>query len=105
VVLKIKHADFKLFTRRTTFTPPTQSSKVLYRQALRLLEEYRLTQKVRLIGLGASGFVPAGAPRQQELFARMEAPQEGWEKIDQTLETIKSKFGEKVIQRATLKED
>jgi hypothetical protein len=35
----------------------------------------------------------------------MEAPQEGWEKIDQTLETIKSKFGEKVIQRATLKED
>jgi len=24
-VLKIKHADFKLCTRRTTFAPPTQS--------------------------------------------------------------------------------
>jgi len=105
VVLKIKHADFKLFTRRATFTPPTQSSKMLYQQAARLLDAYRLTQKIRLIGLGATGFVPADAPRQQALFARREAPQEGWGKIDQTLETIKSKFGEKVIQRATLKED
>jgi DNA polymerase-4 len=105
VVLKIKHADFNLFTRRATFTPPTQSSKVLYRQALRLLDAYRLTQKIRLIGLGATGFVPADAPRQQELFAATEKAQGGWEKIDQTLETIKSKFGKKVIRRATLKED
>ena len=105
VVLKIKHADFRLCTRRTTFTLPTQSSKELYRQALRLLEEYRITQKIRLIGLGATGFVPADAPRQQELFAGEERSREGWEKVDRTVETIKSKFGDKVIQRATLKED
>jgi DNA polymerase-4 len=105
VVLKIKHADFKLCTRRTTFTPPTQSSKELYRQALRLLEEYRITQKIRLIGLGATGFVPADAPRQQELFAGEERSRESWEKVDRTVETIKSKFGDKVIQRARLKED
>ena len=105
VVLKIKHADFRLCTRRTTFTLPTQSSKELYRQALRLLEEYRITQKIRLIGLGATGFVPADAPRQQELFAGEERSREGWEKVDRTVESIKSKFGEKVIQRATLKED
>jgi hypothetical protein len=78
---------------------------VLYRQAVRLLGAYRLIQKIRLIGLGATGFVPADAPRQQELFTRMETPQEGWEKLDQTLETIKIKFGEKIIRRATLKED
>ena len=105
VVLKIKHADFKLCTRRTTFAPPTQSSKELYRQALRLLEAYRFTQEIRLIGLGATGFVPADAPRQQELFAKEESVREGWEKVDRTLETIKTKFGDKVIQRATLKED
>jgi len=105
VVLKIKHADFRLCTRRTTFTLPTQSSKELYRQALRLLEEYRITQKIRLIGLGATGFVPADAPRQQELFAGEERSREGWEKVDRTVESIKSKFGDKVIQRATLKED
>jgi len=105
VVLKIKHADFKLFTRRATFTPPTQSSKVLYRHAVRLLREYRLTQKIRLVGLGATGFVPADAPRQQELFAGEKRSQEGWEKVDRTLESIKSRYGEKVIRRATLKED
>jgi DNA polymerase-4 len=105
VVLKIKHADFTLCTRRTTFAPPTQSSTELYRQALRLLETYRFTQKIRLIGLGATGFVPVGAPRQQELFAKEESVREGWEKVDRTLETIKTKFGDKVIQRATLKED
>lgn len=105
VVLKIKHADFRLCTRRTTFTPATQSSKELYRQARRLLDEYRLTQKIRLIGLGATGFVPADAPRQQELFVGAETSKDGWEKVDRTVETIKSKFGDKVIQRATLKED
>jgi len=105
VVLKIKHADFKLFTRRTTFTPPTQSSKVLYRHAVRLLQEYRLTQKIRLVGLGATGFVPADAPRQQELFAGEKTSQEGWEKVDRTMENIKSRYGDKVIRRATLKEE
>jgi DNA polymerase-4 len=105
VVLKIKHADFELHTRRITFGPPTQSSKELYRQALRLLEDYRLDQKIRLIGLGAAGFVPAGAPRQMELFAEKRPTGSGWEKVDRTVEAIKGKFGENVIQRATLKEE
>lgn len=105
VVLKIKHADFKLFTRRTTFTPPTQSSKLIYRHAVRLLQKYRLTQKIRLVGLGATGFVPADAPQQQELFAEEKTSPEGWKKVDQALENIRSRYGEKVIRRATLKED
>ncbi|MGE5255217.1 MAG: DNA polymerase IV [Hyphomicrobiales bacterium] len=105
VVLKIRHADFKRFTRRTTFDPPTQSSKVLYRHAARLLREYRFTQKVRLVGLGATGFVPVSAPQQQELFAGEDTSQEGWEKVDRTLERIKRRYGEKVIRRASLKED
>jgi DNA polymerase-4 len=105
IVLKIKHADFKLITRRTTFAPATQSSKELYRQALQLLEQYPITQKIRLIGLGAAGFVPANAPRQQGLFAEEEGSREGWEKMDRAVAAIKGRFGEKVIQRATLKED
>jgi DNA polymerase-4 len=105
VVLKIRHADFRLFTRRRTFAPPTQSSKELYQQAIRLLAEYRLTQRVRLVGLGATGFVPAEAPRQQELFASKETSREGWEKVDRTVATIKGKFGDGAIGRAALRED
>jgi DNA polymerase-4 len=105
VVLKIKHADFKLYSRRMTFTPATHSSKELYQYALRLLKDYRLTQKIRLIGLGATGFVPAEAPRQQELFAAEGMSREGWETVDKTMAKIRSKFGDGVIRRATLKED
>ena len=62
VVLKLKLADFKLLTRRTTFAPPTQSSQAIYQHAVRLLEDHRIVQKIRLIGLGATGFVRADDP-------------------------------------------
>jgi len=105
VVLKIKHADFRLVTRRATFALPTQSSKTLYRHAVHLLEAYPETQKIRLIGLGATGLVPEDAPQQGELFAAVEPSGEEWETVDLTVEKIKSKFGEGLIRRASLTED
>jgi len=105
VVLKIKHADFRLVTRRATFALPTQSSKTLYRHAVQLLEAYPETQKIRLIGLGATGLVPEDAPQQGELFAAVEPSGEEWETVDRTVEKIKSKFGEGLIRRASLTED
>jgi DNA polymerase-4 len=105
VVLKIKHADFRLATRRATLATPTQASSELYAQALLLLKEYRLAQKVRLIGVGATGFVPADAPRQQELFAASGASRDEWATVDETVATIREKFGDRAIRRATLTED
>ena len=105
VVLKIKHADFELRTRRATFDPPTRSSEVLYRHALELLEAVSLAKAVRLVGLGATGFTPAGVPRQQELFAAEARAQGGWETVDRTVERIRGRFGEGVICRAALKEE
>ena len=105
VVLKLKLADFKLLTRRTTFAPPTQSSQVIYRHAVRLLQDHRIVQKIRLIGLGATGFVRADTPVQQELFGREKKVRPGWENVDRTMETIKSRFGEDVIKRGTLSEE
>jgi DNA polymerase-4 len=105
VVLKLKHADFKLVTRRTTFDPPTRSSRELYRHALRLLDDYRTARKVRLIGLGAAGFVPEDAPRQQALFNLGKPSGEDWENVDRTLDAIKKKFGEAAVKRATLKDE
>jgi DNA polymerase-4 len=105
VVLKIKHADFRLVTRRATFALPAQSSKTLYRHAVRLLEAYPGTQKIRLIGLGATGLAPEDAPQQVELFAAAEPSGEEWETVDRTVEKIKSKFGDGLIRRASLTED
>jgi len=105
ITLKLKHADFKTVSRSKTVAVPTQSSKTIYRHAAQLLEEYRLEQKVRLVGLGTSGFKSGGMPVQLDLFDSQGASDSSWTKIDQTLETITRKFGKDAIKRATLSDD
>ncbi len=102
ITLKLKHADLKIITRRRTLDNPTQSSKTIYRHAAKLLDDYRLSQKVRLIGVGVSGFKSAGVPVQLDLFDRVKKSDKSWEKVDRTLENITTKFGRNAIKRATL---
>ena len=104
ITLKIKHGDFKQFTRSKTITIPTRSSETIYRYAAELLENYHLTQQIRLIGVGTSGFTSARLPVQLNLFDRIEQDDKTWEKVDRTVESIAQKFGREAIQRGTLKE-
>ncbi len=105
ITLKLKHANFKQVSRSKTIASPTQSSKTIYRCAAQLLEEYRLTQKVRLVGVGTSGFKSGVIPVQLDLFDRRAESDSSWTKVDQTLETITNKFGKDAIKRATLSKD
>ena len=74
ITLKIKDADFKTVTRQTTMAIPAQSSKIIYEHAARLLDAYKIAKKIRLIGVGTSGFSPVTASVQLGLF---EHDQEG----------------------------
>ena len=102
ITLKIKHADFKQATRSITLPAPTQSSKTVYKTALKLLRAYRIITKVRLIGVGASGLVSASVPVQMDIFENAKKRSNGWEKVDRTVDTITQKFGKDVIKRGTL---
>jgi DNA polymerase-4 len=102
ITLKLKDADFKQVTRSVTVALPTQSSETIYRVAERLLLDYRLTKKVRLIGVGTSGFLSAVAPVQKDLFEHERQKSYRWETVDKTLDTITTRFGKGVIKRATL---
>ena len=102
ITLKLKHADFKQVTCSRTVAAPTQSSKTIYRCAVQLLDDYRLTQKVRLIGVGTSGFKSAAMPVQRELFEKERQSDAGWTQVDRTLESITQKFGSGAIKRARL---
>ena len=102
ITLKLKHADFTLVTRSKTIDRPTQSSKTIHGHAVNLLDNYRLTRKIRLVGVGTSGFQSAGLPVQLDLFDAVTEKDHNWEKVDRTLETITKKFGRDAIKRATL---
>jgi DNA polymerase-4 len=104
ITIKIKDADFKQITRRTTIAIPTQSSKTIYRHAARLIDDFKITKKIRLIGVGTSGFSPVSASVQMGLFEHNEEGGGDWEKVDKTLDSINQKFGMNVVRRATLKD-
>jgi DNA polymerase-4 len=104
ITLKLKHADFKQFTRSKTISTPTRSSETIYQHAASVLDNYELTQKIRLIGVGTSGFKSAGQPVQLDLFDRVKKSDRTWEKVDRTLESITKKFGRDAIKRGTLNE-
>jgi DNA polymerase-4 len=104
ITIKIKDESFKMVTRRTTLAIPTQSSNTIYKHAVQLLEAYKITQKIRLIGVGTSGFSPVTASVQIGLFDTGDETVDGWEKIDRALDSISTKFGKDVVERASLKD-
>ncbi len=104
ITLKIKDADFKTITRRTTIAIPTQSSKSIYKHAAQMIDDFKITQKIRLIGVGTTGFSAVTASVQMGLFEHRSKPADNWEKVDKTLDSISRKFGKDAIGRATLKD-
>jgi DNA polymerase-4 len=95
VKLKLRWPDFTTLTRQLTLPQPTDQDEQIYTTALDLLSKVRAKGKaVRLIGVGVSGL---GAPlRQLELWG---ARDERSRKLQQTLDELQAKFGEKSIQR------
>src|SRR5690606_27504064 len=68
-VLKIKYADFRLLTRRITLEAATSDGRVLGQAILRLLDRVPVADddrstRVRLCGVGVTGFEDRDAPRQ-----------------------------------------
>jgi len=104
VQLKIKHYDFKQVTRRLTLEAPTQSAETLYCTACRLLDDYRLSTPVRLIGLGSAGLVPESQPVQRGLFSTVSEPDTTWERVDRALDSITEKFGNNAVKRANIRD-
>ena len=69
LTVKVRYADFTTLTRSRTFTAPVDSLKSLASAAHELLRqtEAGITQRVRLLGVTASGF-EAGGAAQMWLF-------------------------------------
>jgi len=99
VIIKIKHADFKLVTRSRTLKTPTQSTGTIFNESVKLLNAYRSAGKVRLIGVGASGFVSQNTPFQKSLFENNNASNSDWDKVDRVVDEITRKYGRQALIR------
>ncbi|MCL4684421.1 DNA polymerase IV [Myxococcota bacterium] len=108
IVLKVKLArrrsagprGYPIVTRRATLAEPSDDGAVLAREARRLLARTP-SVAVRLLGVGASGLVPAdaeGAGAQLGLFAPAPEQQRA-ARLNQALDAIVSRFGARAVVR------
>jgi DNA polymerase-4 len=102
LTLKIKHSDFRQITRRVTLEHHTQLSEVIYKGAVKLLDAYALSSKVRLVGVGVSNLELAKAPEQLELFKEFGSSAEKWKRVEKTLDKIVDRFGNEAVKRGAL---
>jgi DNA polymerase-4 len=95
VKIKLRWPDFTTLTRQVTMSQPTDQDEEIYRLALDLLGKVRAKGKaVRLIGVGVSGLCPP--LRQLELWG---ADAEKSRRLQEALDKVRAKFGEKAIRR------
>lgn len=97
ITLKIKYADFHQISRQTTLPEPVCATDTIYETACRLLDALTLENKVRLIGVGVSGF--DNMPRQLFLpvtsFSRSKEKRRN--RLDAALDLLRDRFGDSVV--------
>lgn len=98
VVLKIKLADFQLYTRRKTLQEPVGDTLAIHRAACELLAGLSLEgRRVRLTGVSVSG-LSAEAERPRGLFPDVDA--ERRRRLEQVALAASTRFGEGALVRA-----
>jgi len=96
VTLKIKFQDFSSITRSRTLARPTDITTEIFEAGRMLLTAEKLPQPVRLIGTGVSNFRFV----QAELPLMPDAGRKRSQQLDQAMDRIRDKFGNKSILRA-----
>lgn len=97
VNVQIKTNEFKVFSHQRKLDFATDSTKIIGKEAKKLLTEIYNNTPIRLIGISVSGLVEK-EERQISLFENVE--NEKQKKIDSVLDNIKEKYGYDAITRA-----
>src|SRR5579859_6393458 len=104
ISVKLRLASFKTMTRSSTLPYPTDVAREIYTTACSLYESSGLDRgaRLRLVGVRASGLVPAaGANTQLSLDDRPV----GWREAEQALDQIARRFGPSAVRPAALVQD
>ena len=101
VVVKLRKADFTTITRSKTLPEPTSETQRIYATACALYASSGLSgqARLRLVGVRATGLVPAGAAATQ-LALGERGP--SWRDAESALDKITGRFGPDAVRPATL---
>ena len=101
--LKIRSSEFRTVTRSTTLAEATHATNIIWKAAAGLFERSLTSElmPVRLLGVGATKLTREPI-LQRNLFEESSQPRES--AVDQSIDTIRAKFGSKSIQRGSLLE-
>jgi DNA polymerase-4 len=98
VTLKLRYADFRTLTRRTTLPDPTDSTSTIWHAADALLAHWATTTfaPLRLLGIQLGNLQATG--QQLSLFPAPQAVKQ--QNVDRAVDSIRAKFGDTAIARA-----
>jgi DNA polymerase-4 len=101
VVVKLRLASFKTITRSKTLPEPTDVARKIYRTACALYAASGLDPRarLRLVGVRATGLIPAGAVTTQLAFGEQPAP---WREAERAVDRIAGRFGTGTVRPAAL---
>lgn len=97
VNVHIKDKDFKVYSHQKKMDNPTSSTKIIYSEVKKLMDELYTNMQIRLLGVRVDGLIEE-RDRQISLFE--DKQNEKQEKIDNAVDKIKDKFGYNIIKRA-----
>jgi len=99
--LKLRYSNFKTLTRRITLPVASSHDDTIYQVVNDIFKKvFCHGDRIRLLGLYASSLEAAANVIQGDLFASVQDKRN--ETLDQALDQIRDRFGEKIITRASL---
>jgi DNA polymerase IV len=101
VTVKLRKADFKTITRSRTLPEPTDLTQLIYETACALFAASGLSgqARLRLVGVRASGLVPAAEASTQLIFGDRPL---SWQAAETAMDQISGRFGTDAVRPATL---
>ena len=103
VTVKIKYADFRQITRQTTLAHRISSTETIYDTACAILDGVELADRVRLIGVGVSGF-EEGGPSQLSLMPepKPQSEEKRRGRLDRAVDALRERYGRDAVVRGRL---
>lgn len=99
--VEIKNSDFQRTTHQCVLPSATNITNELYAISCQLFDQLWDGSPIRLLGVSANRILDESVPRQMQLFETINY--EKLERLDQAIDSIRSRYGNDAVKRAVFK--